>query len=198
MATMVSVLAPPRGSPPAIWRGTTWRALKPKSPVNAAGLSCTSAQFCMAVGGSNGDELDSWTWNGHGWRKLTTPQVGCVPSCGLSGVSCVSARHCQAIGFSADNSGSTQRGIGLAWDGTKWQDAGPPTPGFASLSGVSCATEASCVTFGEYESAGPGPCEDSYCLLVMALTDSTWQQVTTPPVAPALSAISCPAVAGCV
>jgi hypothetical protein len=46
--------------------------------------------------------------------------------------------------------------------------------------------------------ADPGPCAASYCLLIMALADGTWQQVTTPPVAPALAGISCPAVARCV
>jgi hypothetical protein len=113
------------GDPPAVWRGISWRALKPKSPVNAAVLSCTSARFCMAVGGSNG-ELDSWRWNGHGWRKLTTPQVGCVPNCGLSGVTCVSARNCLAVGFSCATADSC-----VAFGRYEWPTLGRARPAIA-------------------------------------------------------------------
>ena len=150
---------------------------------------CPSSTMCVGVGtyvtaSDTGQPLID-TWNGTTW----TGQAGALPSnvaIGATGdilvsVSCGSPTTCTAVGgYLADNG----NGLGLVdtlsggtWTGT---EAPQPAdvPAFASqeadLFEVSCATAASCMAVGQYQSStGEAP-------LVDTLSAGAWSGLAAP------------------
>ena len=102
------------------WNGTSWSIQKTPNPPHTsgyyfvlAGVSCTSARACTAVGyyfGPNGPSVTlAEAWNGTSWSIQKTPS----PNPGgseLYSVSCTSARACTAAGVSGDG-GAAGRGV---------------------------------------------------------------------------------------
>src|SRR6202035_4611038 len=86
------------------WNGTAWSVQA--SPAgrggSLAGVSCTSATACTAVGTTtNAAGLTAGLaeqWNGLSWRNVPTPQIPNSPYAVLSAVSCSSATACTAVG----------------------------------------------------------------------------------------------------
>jgi hypothetical protein len=92
-------------------------------PAALGGISCTSATFCMAVGGASATmstQVAAEDWTGSAWHRLPIPKPGGVSNVGLSAVSCPSATECVAIGAGS-----------ASW-----------------LDGVSCASTTHCVAIG--------------------------------------------------
>ena len=89
-----------------VWNGSAWKVVKWTGPKGAnlallLGVSCTSANNCVAVGASgtnNNGAAASFTWNGRHWAALAVPGVGKGLTTEFSGVSCPSAGNCVAIG----------------------------------------------------------------------------------------------------
>jgi hypothetical protein len=139
------------------WNGSTWTLDSPPNPPgddNAlAGVSCSSATACTAVGSQTGAVLVE-RWNGASWSTQTTPSVSGAE---LLGVSCPSPSACTAVG---DQLGSST-GIVLAerWDGTDWvvQPAPNPAGRDSQLTGVSCVTTSDCTAVGTYGTGFNGP-----------------------------------------
>ncbi|HLX51843.1 MAG TPA: hypothetical protein VKS82_26235 [Streptosporangiaceae bacterium] len=101
-------------------------------------VSCTSANWCMAVGVYDNTSHDTFTlaetWNGKQWTKVTAPGTG------LSSVSCTSPSSCLAV-----SSSTVQR-----WNGTAWSVilTVTPPPGAPGFSDVTCLPATGCLLTG--------------------------------------------------
>jgi hypothetical protein len=147
----------------AAWNGSTWRtgAMHPlpakAQEFNLAGVSCTSAANCVAVGDysygitarpgpSYRDDTLAELWNGRSWRLLASVNVG--HNSQLTAVSCAAPDDCTAVG-------TTQRQDPLAehWNGKAWRVEAMPTAGtgYIELSGVSCPAAGFCAAAGNYQ-----------------------------------------------
>ena len=147
----------------ASWNGRAWHAGTMHAPprraqyVAVAGVSCTSAANCMAVGDysygatarpSSGyrDKILAEQWNGSSWRLLPTVDVSRADQ--LTAISCTSPGNCTAVGTSADQYPLAER-----WNGTTWRVEPVPVPGtvgYTRLTAVSCTSAVSCVAVGTY------------------------------------------------
>jgi len=112
-----------------------------------AGVSCTSASFCVAVGTTRGGAPQTFvqTWRGHGWSMTASPSYASFTS--LAGAACVSESFCIAVGqHSRSEDVST---VAESFDGKRWQFERSPNIGvFSNLTGVSCISEAWCIAVG--------------------------------------------------
>jgi hypothetical protein len=117
-----------------------------------AGVSCSSATACTAVGDDSpaggGIVTLAERWNGSSWSIQPIPSLPGATSL-LTDVSCPSAGACTAVGYSV--SGPTVAALVEQWDGAAWTIVPTPTPRFATwveLTGVSCLTPNDCTAVG--------------------------------------------------
>jgi hypothetical protein len=172
--------------------GTTWALQSAANPLGAAysslaGVSCTSAASCIAVGTSTAQG-----WNGSRWRDLFAARPHGATSIGLTDVSCATATACMAVGFY-----STATGGGLlaeSWNGTAWTIRPPASPTGAtgaSLNGVSCTAAGSCAAVGHL---GAGALAETW-------NGTTWAAGRPPGPANSvdvfLNRVSCVTASGC-
>jgi protein kinase-like protein len=151
--------ANPQGTPLAeVWNGTAWTVQtlpNPPGGTNAGlyGVSCMSAQACLAVGNvitNGGNNAFSELWNGTTWTIETTPLPTGTTYSLLNDVSCGSATFCTAVGNYQANS-AVSRTLTEAWNGTTWAiEATPNSQGATGgiLSGVSCNAANACMAVG--------------------------------------------------
>ena len=160
------------GMTPAVALGAGWVIRPNPSPPRdqvsqLSGVSCVSADACIAVGGyvdsrSHEDRPLTERWDGTSWVIQPSPEpsdalrtLGYGTS--LSGVSCLSPSACTAVGSYLARVGHY---VSLAerWDGTSWvvqPTPNPPGAFFTGLSAVSCASASACTAVGVYtDSAG--------------------------------------------
>jgi hypothetical protein len=123
--------------------GTSWSTVSsPNSDGhnNLYSVSCTSENFCMAVGYSGDTEPDPTyeslveIWNGTAWSVETSPDLG-----ELTGVSCLSSSDCTAVGSDELET----------WNGTAWNVQSTPLDANDYLSAVTCASASNCVAVGQ-------------------------------------------------
>ena len=96
------------------WNGTSWKVQPTPEPPGGpglytlAGVSCTSASACTAVGDYQNslavDDTLAEYWNGTAWKVQTTPNPNAINA--LLGVSCPTAA-CMAVGDDSGDSGSS-------------------------------------------------------------------------------------------
>ena len=184
------------------WNGTTWSVQATPNPkgeqINGLlGVSCTSADACIAVGGAGVNAL-SEVWNGTSWSIKPTPEPSGSEGGGLSGVSCTSASACTAVGYYV-NSSDTPVTLAETWNGTSWSIQSTPNPSGGQdsiLYGVSCTSSSACTAVGEYDNSS-----DTDVTLAEAWNGSSWSIETTPNPsggAPtALSGVSCISASAC-
>ena len=143
-----------------VWDGTTWTTQTPANPTNdvysdLAGVSCTSASGCTAVGyghqSSAGDDPRSpRTGTAPPGPPSRPPTRRPAPTAFSSAISCVSPSDCTAVGSSASAP------LAAVWNGTTWKLYHPPSPSgsiSAVLDAVSCLPETSgayCLAVGSY------------------------------------------------
>jgi hypothetical protein len=153
------------------WNGTTWSVQEPAGSTGAnetelAGVSCTSATACQAVGvyrttSTSADAPFAESWSGTSWTVQTVPKpAGTTGHVGLQGVSCTSATVCVAAGSFAD--AGKEMPLAERWNGTAWSLEEPPIPagaGAGTLSGVSCTSSTACFAGGK---AGVGTLAEDY------------------------------------
>jgi hypothetical protein len=120
------------------------------------GVSCSSANDCMAVGtrsagspGSTGFPLAE-SWNGKAWAVKAIPHPKGAMNSNLYAVSCSAASACMAAGAYEDAAAPTGVPFTEAWNGRTWAVIIPPSPGGSdsSLNGVSCVSARACVAVG--------------------------------------------------
>ncbi len=177
----------------AEWNGVAWSSrpvpAPPPSPQNVNqgdtlldAVSCTSTDFCMAVGSRNGGgQTLTEVWDGTAWSVVSSPTpssntvnpvppVPSPPVAGaivphgspnkpdpLSGVSCTGPAFCVAVGETAGQSGD--RALVEQWNGTGWTIVPSPTPVPKApqvFESVSCSGPAFCMAVGLTESVPSG------------------------------------------
>jgi len=175
--------------------GGAWTEQAVPLPAGSTGggvgaVSCTTASFCMAVGGADHGPR-AWTWDGTNWSLVPVPAPGSDP--GLDWVSCWSATACMAVGQYSPTPGGPSTDLVETWDGTSWavQPAGTGTTG--ELSEVSCSSASFCMAIGLGTSLG---------WISESWNGSTWtvHAVPVPPGATrgiALFGVSCASATAC-
>jgi Collagen triple helix repeat (20 copies) len=127
------------------YNGSTWSAPSQiDAEGNLASLSCPSASFCAAVGGSSHGYV--LTYNGSAWSTPTQ-----VDSDGtMESVSCVSSRFCVALSqHGREKNAST---YAVVYDGAVWS-APTEVDSQGVLGSVSCSSSSFCVAVGGHEAA---------------------------------------------
>ncbi|MCW2984053.1 MAG: hypothetical protein JWR63_1623 [Conexibacter sp.] len=133
----------------AAWSVSSYTA--PSNTSQMAGVACTTASSCVAVGFQSGvASLGlSTKWNGSTFTTLTTASS----TSELNGVGCSSATACVAVGANLA-SGSVPHAE--SYNGTSWSNMTTVTPGsstFAELDAVACPSSTSCYAVGFYNTA---------------------------------------------
>ena len=153
----------------ASWNGTRWSpAPAPPDPLASSftSVSCTSAQFCMLVGGAHATGDISSTWNGTNWSGLAGPAGAGVAS-GFNAVSCAGPSLCSAYDTGAGVNGqqaTTSRGSDIfMWTGETWTSPELTDPD-GTFSAVTCSADEFCVaadTVGDIYFYTPGTAASS-------------------------------------
>lgn len=116
-----------------------------RATATLAGVSCTSAAACTAVGSTDLGTLAE-RWNGRRWKIQPTPS----PASGtaLSAVSCAAPAMCMAVGSSGNP--NPQAPLAELWNGRGWGLRRPVTPlhRHAELLGVACPAREMCMAVG--------------------------------------------------
>jgi hypothetical protein len=133
-----------------------------------------------------------------------TPRASASLEHPLFAVSCVSSKYCVAVGYDeiADNGNGGP--LAETWNGRGWAAAEVKPPAGAlggALSGVSCASQKSCLAVGVYFAKSVNPESNSTRALAESWNGKTWT-AARPPVPPgatmtALSDVSCVTSADC-
>lgn len=140
----------------AHWNGSAWSQVAAPDPGARtgewalAGVSCTAADNCWAVGyhlRADGDSLNmALHWNGKSWSWVATPQPDGARggyARQLTAIRCVASNDCWAVGSWAS---APPRPVGgtetLHWNGTRW--ASVSTPNVGTENGVACTAAANC------------------------------------------------------
>ncbi len=176
------------------WNGRTWTSQADAAPVVAAdpaGLSCTWAKDCMAVGARLSGMTLAEHWNGRKWSALTTKHDGALES-----VSCPATGNCTAVG--SNNAG---KALAAHWNGKAWSDQSAASSGqLTLLAGVSCPAAKDCVAVG----TGGTVTSSALDLAPVAeqWTGGKWAVLTVPDPAPAgdlaeLNSVSCTSATTC-
>jgi hypothetical protein len=144
------------------YNGTKWTFQKVRDParnsgVSLNGVSCLSAESCIAVGfyrtRSGAFAAIAERWNGSSWRIQALPRVTKQPTA-LEGVSCYSASACVAVGYLV-KAGNTEP-LAERWNGRSWKvQNASHTPG-GLLEAASCLTTNACTAVGQNDSATNG------------------------------------------
>jgi hypothetical protein len=165
------------------WDGSSWQIQTSPKPNGAqasllAGVSCSSASACTAVGNytdSSGTRMMlAERWDGTSWKIQKSPNPAGARSSQLSGVSCSSASACTAVGNYTNSSG-TQVTLAEQWNGSGWAIQTTPNPGslYSRLLGVSCSSANACTAVGA-DSSG------TQVTLAERWDGSSWAVQTTP------------------
>jgi len=185
------------------WDGSAWsvQSLPASSQASGGGLlgvSCVSADWCMAVGTQTSSASPYFAtlaevWNGSGWAVLPSPSPG--GDAKLYSVSCVDASLCFASGWGYV--GGIESPLVQQWDGSSWSVVSVPSPAGTSLAelyGISCSSASACTTVGTVvDSVGEVP-------LVERWDGSSWSLETAPiptGAAAAMEGVACVSVSAC-
>ena len=184
------------------WDGISWSVRPTPNPAGSrysglAGVSCTSASACTAVGfaGQFGETLTlAEAWNGTSWSIQPTPNPISPNHAALNGVSCTAPSACTAVG-TADGFVT----LAEAWNGTSWSIQPTPNPAGAtagSLFGVSCPPAGACFAVGNYRTSS-----GVHRTLAEAWNGSSWSLQPAPVPAGArrsyLNGVSCTSAGAC-
>jgi hypothetical protein len=175
------------------WNGTGWKDLNAPVPrkINTSfnGISCTTVNFCLAVGGA-GKGLLADRWNGRRLRPVAVPRGDKLE---FDAVSCTASNACVAVGRSAVG---VHVGLAESWNGRSWQvQPTPRLPGArgSTLVGVSCTTARACVAVGYRNSSR------HKVAIAERWNGHHWILMTTPTISPggSLNAVSCAGAKAC-
>ena len=156
LLTAAGLLAQAAGSPGAAAATTSQAVL--------IGVSCSSADACVAVGTllkgppvTAGFPLAE-NWNGKTWTVKATPNPKGSTNSNLFAVSCISATTCMAVGSYDHAAAPTGAPFTELWNGKAWTIRTAPSPGGdnsnSSLIGVSCISARYCVAVGSTIAGG--------------------------------------------
>jgi hypothetical protein len=143
------------------WDGIKWM-VEPVPDLGSAdstseltGVSCMSADACMAVGSylnSTGDVVTlADYWNGAQWAAVTTPNPAGTDTSILSAVSCKRKQACTAVGYYYAN--NAQLLLAERWNGKAWAIqtiSNPPDTTQSFPRAISCPSGRTCMMAGGY------------------------------------------------
>jgi hypothetical protein len=166
------------------WNGRQWSIASSPTSVGfadstLAGVSCSSATVCTAVGWESVAGLQEFPFaanmNGGTWTTDTPPLPASTNSAAFDAVSCASAAACVAVGY-ADTSAAY---IPLAerWNGGSWTLQSPVNPGGQGvpiLESVSCPSPKSCEAVGSFTG------DNGYAAFAEGWNGNTWVLQTLP------------------
>lgn len=145
------------------FNGKAWTEVPPAAVPGGSGnwldaVSCTSAEYCLAVGS------EALEWNGTRWRRLSLPYRNTeFDTTQLRAVSCSGSR-CMADGtdyVTTSFQSETLKPVALEWDGTSFARTRPVVPAAASgnaiLQGISCGSPNDCIATGFGGTGEEGP-----------------------------------------
>jgi hypothetical protein len=135
------------------WNGSAWssQTTSPLPPHRSAsglnGVSCPSATYCVAVGGTSSRSFSyplAEVWNGSTWTSMTVPAPITSParSTTLASVSCVSAADCTAVASVKISTSQTDYAF-ESWNGSTWSVQGIVSNATVGNT-ISCPTTAGC------------------------------------------------------
>jgi hypothetical protein len=166
---------------------------------SASGVSCTSATFCMVVGGT-----DEWSWDGSSLTRQ--PTIGSPPVL-LTSVSCLSSAFCEAVGSRlVDQSGQfVQIPYAVNYNGSSWSGLGLLAPGGRSatnprLTGVSCVSTTDCDAAGNFDIPGASSSvagAPGTFTFAASYDGTSWALQTTPPAYPIVAAFGSEGAVSC-
>ena len=174
------------------WNGSTWSVVPSPSPAHFPhsgaeldGVTCVSANDCLAVGWylfshSQNRELPfSVRWNGSKWSQVSAPRPTGAFSASLSAVSCASAADCWASGVSDLGTPPDTITVTEHWNGSRWAIVPSPSPNpnpqnGSLLAGVACPAAAECWAVGLM------PLRSGTVSLTERWNGTKWAVVTTP------------------
>ena len=178
------------------WNGSAWaQVTTPAVPGSNGpglyGVSCTSANFCQAVGGGGaGGAPIALQWNGSTWSAQTMGLPSNANNGALLSASCTTASFCMAVGTGSN--GIFLVSMAYAWNGSTWTQTTLPTTGNIFVTAyVSCAG----LTFCAATAGNPGPVNQ-----ILTWNGSSWnvaQNVPTPTGGGTLNGISCFSTTSC-
>jgi hypothetical protein len=180
-----------------------------------AGISCSSARACMAVGWSatsvgtyglyqSSRGVLAERWNGANWALQPVVIPARATDSEFTAVSCTSARACTAVGAYRDSAGADVT-LAERWNGAGWVVQRTANPGGAitqpefdaalsgsALDGVSCASATICTAVGGYST------NTANMALIERWDGSRWTlQTAGDPARHPMNGVSCTAPSAC-
>jgi hypothetical protein len=159
-----------------------------------AGVSCTAAGACTAVGDyttGGGEKTLAERWNGTGWAVVSTPNPSGAARSVLAAVSC--ATQCWAVGSST--SAGNAAALAELWNGASWEikpTADIPGVHASIFTSVSCTAATACTAVGGYATKTSGG------TLAERWDGTRWVKQTAPnPDGGPFAGVSCGAARAC-
>jgi len=141
------------GSPAPSARALTASATGVPRQSGFAGVSCPTADRCVAVGqrvnrvNRSGIEVPlAEAWNGHRWKVQRARVPAGARTSRLEAVSCSSARMCMAVGDYTNDAGARVP-MSQRWNGRRWAMEPIQAPG-SFQTGMSCVSATACTAVG--------------------------------------------------
>jgi hypothetical protein len=176
--------------------GGTW-VLKPTPHLKGVGyslfngVSCTSANSCIAVGYTvaSGNQNASVRplaerWDGTSWAVDSPPEpAGPHPWAALDGISCPNPSFCLAVGgFFRNETTQQEQPLAEEWNGTTWTQLTAPNPhaeNGSEFTSAACVAASQCEAVGDY-----GFADADLFIIAYRLNGIAWaaqKPVTRPP-----------------
>jgi hypothetical protein len=190
------------------WNGQKWKIEHTPDPKGATsrrlyGVSCVTADRCLAVGAAAGPGKKlvalALAQRRKRWRLEVTPNPSGAKTAALTGVSCLEARSCTGFGVYR-TVGGKERTLAERWNGRRWRihrSANPAGAKFIEAGAISCGTSDSCTAVGDYAKGVASGAR----VLVDHWNGKTWRVEPTPKLAGAVNsgfiAISCLGTSTC-
>ncbi len=132
----------------ARWSSSAWMLQSPaRSKGLLAGISCTTATFCIAVGWTDDVEV----WSGSSWSTQSV-NLPSGDASNLTSISCVTTTHCKVVGYDGSKlTGPYRTYLAATWNGKFWKGEAAPHKAeevVGELFGVSCTEIGGCTAVG--------------------------------------------------
>lgn len=165
------------------WNGSAWTREEVDPPEGAAkselaGVYCTSASACIAVGflateGEGKDQPLAVKWDGSNWDGENLPVPEGATSTKPADIACASSSDCIAVGDYIDAE-DVKKSLAMAWNGLLSGPV-PSGAGLSELESISCTASNDCVAVGSFVNSS-----EVTKTLAVSWNGSSWSIASTP------------------